>query len=89
MKAFRVLICETREGFRLLVAWFVGFISFGLVSEVSARVIAYLEPWKIGRTPRDEVDLVLLWSLIGVGLMAIAVALVFEGLRRTNRAGAS
>lgn len=82
MQAIRVLIQETREGFRLLVVWLIGFISFGVLSEVSARVISYLEPWKDGRTTHDEAELVLLLSAIGIGLLAIAGTLVFEGLKR-------
>jgi hypothetical protein len=82
MQANRVLIRETREGFRLLVAWLIGFISFGFLSEVSARVISYFEPWKDGQTTHDEVELILLLSVISVGLLAIAGTLVFEGLKR-------
>jgi hypothetical protein len=87
MKACRVLIRETREGFRLLVAWLFGFISFGFLSEASARIISYFEPWKRGRTSYDEAELLLLWAVIGVGLTAISVALAFEGLRRRCGAG--
>ena len=81
MNPFRVIIRETREGFRLLVAWLIGFISFGVLSEVSVRVISYLEPWKLGRTARDEGDLVLLWSVAGLGVLVLSGTSLFEGLR--------
>ena len=88
MKAFRVLVSETREGFRLLVAWLIGFISFGFLRGLTERVVSYLEPWKNGRTAHDEAELLLLCSVIGVGLLAIAWSLVFEGLKRRSRRAA-
>jgi hypothetical protein len=84
MKAVRLLIHETREGFRLSVAWLIGFISFALLCDVTERLISYFEPWRIGRTAHDEAELLLLWSVMGVGLLAIAWTLVFEGVKRRS-----
>ena len=84
MNAVRVLIHETREGFRLSVAWLIGFVSFAFLCDVTERVISYLEPWRSGRTVHDEAELLLLWSVIGVGLLVIAWTLVFEGIKRRS-----
>jgi len=86
MKAIRALILETREGFRLLVAWVIGFASFGFLSALSERVITYFQPWKAERTARSEAELLLLFSLLGLGFLALTGALVFEGLHRRHSA---
>jgi hypothetical protein len=67
MKVIRALKRETREGFRLLVAWLIGFASFGFVS--------YLRP--AGAEG-------LLFFVIGLGFVAIAGAVLFEGLKRRH-----
>ena len=37
---------DTREGFRLLIAWVIGFVSFGILSELSQHAILQFTPWK-------------------------------------------
>lgn len=66
MKVIRALRRETREGFRLLIAWLIGFASFGFFSY------------------HGEGDLVLLFSVIGLGFLAVAGAVLFEGLKRRH-----
>jgi hypothetical protein len=86
MKAVRLLIHETREGFRLSVAWLIGFISFALLCDLTKRVILYFEPWRIGRTAHDEAELLLLWSVMGVGLLVIAWTFGIRGSEAEERA---
>lgn len=66
MNVIRALKRETREGFRLLVVWLIGFVTFGFVSH------------------HGEGDLVLLFSVIGLGFLAVAGAVLFEGLKRKH-----
>jgi len=74
MKIIRALQRETREGFRLLVAWLIGFVSFGFFSN--------LQPFSADGRAHGEADLVLLFVVIGLGFVAVAGAVLFEGLKR-------
>jgi hypothetical protein len=80
MKAIQALLSGTREGFRLVVAWVTGFLSFGLLSGLSERAILYFEPWKSNNVAHSEAELVPLFCLIGLGILALVAALIFEGL---------
>ena len=70
---------HTREGFRLLIAWVVGFVSFGVLSELSQHAILQFQPWKRESITGSETELVLLCLLLGIGFLAIVIAVVFEG----------
>jgi hypothetical protein len=73
---------ETREGFRLIVAWFVGFLSFPFFSALLKRFASTLEPWRASGRGSSEAEYVLLLSLVGLGLLVITGALILEGLKR-------
>ena len=81
-KISRALFRETREGFRLLIAWLVGFLSFGFLSALSERVISYFQPWKSEGIAQSEAGLLLLLLLIGLGFLTVVGALIFEDLKR-------
>ena len=83
MNAIRALRTNTREGFRLLVAWFAGVLSFGILSSLAETLILYVQPLQPGRAENvthSEAELVLLFFLIGLGVLALAGALILEGL---------
>lgn len=77
MKTF---VSQTREGFRLIVAWVAGFFSFSLLSGLSERAISYFQPWTPNNVVRSEAELVVLLCLIGVGILGLAGTLILEGL---------
>jgi hypothetical protein len=81
VKAIRALRTDTREGFRLLVAWVIGVLSFGVLSSLAERVVLYAQPWKAENTAHSEAELILLLFLLGLGVFALAGALIFEGVR--------
>lgn len=86
MKAIRALRTETRESFRLLVAWVIGVLSFGALSNLAERVLLYAQPldaqqWKAESIAHSESELVLLLFLIGLGIFALAGALIREGVK--------
>jgi len=78
MRIIRVLKTETREGFRLLVAFVAGVLSFGLLSRFSESILSSLDPW----VRQSDTDLVLLLLLIGVGASALGGAVALEALTR-------
>ena len=82
MKAVQVLMQETREGFRLIISWVIGFLSFGFFSAVVRKLISHLEPWKALATVSSETEYILLVSLAGLVLFALAGDLVWTGFRR-------
>ena len=73
MKAIRALRTNTREGFRLVVAWFTGVVSFGLLSSLTEN------------TAHGEGELILVLCLIGLGVIALALTLILEGLKPVGR----
>jgi hypothetical protein len=81
VKLIQTLRTDTREGFRLLVAWVAGFLSFAVLSSIAERVILYAKPWQAEASAHSEAEQVLLFSLIGLGLIAVAGALILEGLK--------
>ncbi len=85
MKIIQTLTTNTREGFRLLVAWVAGFLSFAILSSVAERVILYTKPWQAEASAHSEAEQVLLFSLIGLGALALAGALILEGLKLPGR----
>lgn len=84
MRILRTLAQDTREGFRLLVAWAIGFLSFAVLLEVSQHAILYFQPWKAEGMAESEAELFLLFSLLALGFAAILAALAFEGVQRRN-----
>jgi hypothetical protein len=84
MRILRMLRHDTREGFRLLIAWVLGFVSFGILSELSQHAILQFKPWNSERITGSETELILLCLLLGIGFLAIIIAVVFEGLKRGN-----
>jgi hypothetical protein len=86
MRTIRRLIQQdTREGFRLLAAWVLGLITFGLLSELSRQVILYFQPWKSESIADSDAVLFLLLVVLGLGFLAVVAALGFEGLDRYRR----
>ena len=81
-KAILAIRTRTREGFRLLVAWFLGVLSFGLLTSLTERILLYASPGKAENTAHSDAELVLLLFLIGLGIFALAAALIREGLSR-------
>lgn len=87
---FEAIWKDTREGFRLFVAWVVGFLSFGVLSQVAERVIRYYEPWNEEHVATSEVELFLLYAMIGTGLAGLLLLMAREGIKprhRSNRSG--
>jgi hypothetical protein len=73
---------ETREGFRLIVACVVGFLSFPFFSTLLQCFVSDLKPWRADGTGSSEAEYILLVSLAELGLLVISGALVLEGLKR-------
>jgi nitric oxide reductase large subunit len=82
----RMIQQDTREGFRLLAAWVLGLLTFGFLSELSRQAVLYFQPWKSASIAGSDAELFLLFVLLGLGLLAVVAALVFEGLDRHRRA---
>lgn len=85
VKIIQTLRTDTREGFRLLVAWVAGFLSFAVLSSIAERVILYTKPWQAEASAHSEAEQVLLFSLIGLVVLALAGALILEGLELSGR----
>jgi hypothetical protein len=78
---------HTREGFRLLIAWVLGFVSFGVLSELSQHATLQFQPWKRESITASETELVLLCLLVGIGFLAMVIAVVLEGFKRGKPPG--
>jgi hypothetical protein len=81
VKVIQMLQTNTRESFRLLVAWVVGLLSFAVLSNIAERVVLYAEPWRAEASAHSEAEQALLFLLIGLGVLALVVALILEGLK--------